>query len=193
MPTRGRPLTVHYYAWDADAQAPKTGDAANHALRVRTGSAAPAVPTNAPAEVDPTNLPGWYAVDLTEAETDGDTVLLAGKSSTAGVVVQGEQFGMEAPATSESPVYAVLTPGGLDAVLPITGVEPTVRLMDGNGGLLTSVNARQILAALFAVNCGDRNGIGTSTITTAVPGEDPTLTAVRVSRTAIQSAVVVPR
>lgn len=193
MPTRGRPLTVHYYAWDTLAQTPKTGDAANHALRVRLDAGTPAAPAAAAAEVDAAALPGWYAVDLSGTETDGDVVLLAGVSTTAGVIIQGEQFGMERAPTADAPVQAVLTATGLDAVLPLTGITPTIRLVDADGNRLTELNARQILAALFGVNCGDRSGVTTRAVTTGLPDAAPILTATRVSKTAIESTVVVPR
>jgi hypothetical protein len=79
-------VTVTYLAWDGTAGAPKTGDVANHTLRlVRDG--AEATPSGTPAEVDATNAPGIYKLALTGAENTGTIMALVGKSATSGVVL----------------------------------------------------------------------------------------------------------
>lgn len=192
MPVRGRALTVHYYAWDANASGPKTGDAANHAVVVRLDGGTPAAPAAAPTEVGAIAAPGWYAVSLAAGETDGDVLLLAGTSVTSGVIIQGTQIALERAPSPDDPAYAVLTAAGLDAVLPVSGLPASTRVTDATGTQLTALNARQILALLFAGSCGDRDGIGTSTITVSQPAGDMVLTATRVSRTRIESTVVAP-
>ena len=81
---------AYIYAYDASTGLPKSGDAANISLAVSKDGAAPAaLGTVAPAEVSSTLQPGWYAATLTQAETNADQMLVAGKSSTANVVVVG--------------------------------------------------------------------------------------------------------
>jgi hypothetical protein len=73
-------------AWDTSANAGKTEDNANFTLRwIKDGTAA--APTNSCSEIDATNLPGIYKITLTAAECTCLIGTLAGKSSTAGVVI----------------------------------------------------------------------------------------------------------
>jgi len=91
---KNQSIIVTYTAWDTANQAPKTGDVANHTLRVITDGT-PASPSNSPSEVDATNAPGEYKITLTAGEMDGDFVTLAGKSSTADVVILPVKIGTE--------------------------------------------------------------------------------------------------
>jgi len=80
---------VFLYAHDTAANAPKTGDAANITAYVTRDGGAPAAATNAVAEVDATKAPGWYRLQLTQAERDASTVLVTAVSATADVQVEG--------------------------------------------------------------------------------------------------------
>lgn len=94
MATRAVATVVTYRAWDTSANAPKTGDVANHTLRwIKDGTSS--ATTNTPTEVDATNAPGIYKVTLTSTETDCLFGVLAGKSSTANVALFGVQIGFE--------------------------------------------------------------------------------------------------
>jgi hypothetical protein len=42
-------------------------------------------------EISSTNAPGWYRFDLTQGETNGNTILYSGKSATSGVIVVGQR------------------------------------------------------------------------------------------------------
>jgi hypothetical protein len=95
MASRGQALTLAVYAYDTAAPGPKTGDAANLTLRLVKDGGTPAAPTNAAAEIDATNLPGWYQVALTAGECTCHSLVLGGKSSTSGVVVTGTQVTFE--------------------------------------------------------------------------------------------------
>jgi hypothetical protein len=77
------------YAWNAANGTPKTGDAGNITAYVsKDGSgAAPSDDVN-PSELDATNLPGIYAFDLAQAETNCDLFLLAAKSTTADIQIE---------------------------------------------------------------------------------------------------------
>ena len=86
MSVRGLAHTVAYLAWDTSANTPKTGDVANHTLRVIKDGTSSA-PTNSPSEVDATNAPGVYKITLTATECTADGLVLCGKSSTANVAI----------------------------------------------------------------------------------------------------------
>lgn len=86
MATYGKQMTVCYIAWDSSLGAPKTGDVANHTLRwIKDGTSS--APTNSASEVDSTNAPGVYKLTLTATEAQTPFGVLAGKSSTTGVVI----------------------------------------------------------------------------------------------------------
>ena len=88
----GQKLIV--FAFDSTTNLPKTGDAANITAYVSKdfGTVTVLGDTSA-AEMDATNAKGYYLFDLTQAETNADTLLFSAKSSTANIVVVG------APAT----------------------------------------------------------------------------------------------
>ena len=84
MPNINTILTVHYLAWDFENKIEKTGDVTNHTLYIiKDGTASPA--TNTPVEIDSTNAPGMYALELTAVENSGDSITIRGISSTVNV------------------------------------------------------------------------------------------------------------
>jgi hypothetical protein len=86
MPARGSSLVITYMAWDFVNQAGKTGDVANHTLRLmRDGEET--VPTNSPSEVNTNTIPGMYKLTVTAAEADCLLLVVGGKSSTSGVSI----------------------------------------------------------------------------------------------------------
>lgn len=86
MASYGESVVVYYKAWDKTVDGPKTGDVANHTLRlIRDGTLA--TPTNSPAEVDATLVPGLYKLVLTAAEAQALSVCVDGKSATANVII----------------------------------------------------------------------------------------------------------
>lgn len=87
-------------------------------------------------------------------------------------------------------VPAVLVESALDAVIVATGLSE--RFTNVSGDPVTTLNARQALAILLAALVGDRSGLGTREIVTNLPGESVQLTAERISRSEIESTVVVP-
>lgn len=75
-------------AWDTATSLPKTGDAANITAYVNKDWAGVNVLGDTSAtELSSTNAPGWYVFDLTQAETNADTLHFTGKSSTSGIVI----------------------------------------------------------------------------------------------------------
>ena len=92
----GQKLAV--FAWDYVNNCAKTGDAANiTAQRSLDFGAAAATNDVNPSEMDATNLPGWYAFDLTQAETNANVMVCSPVSSTEGVVLDPVQVFTVAP------------------------------------------------------------------------------------------------
>lgn len=113
MATRAQGMTIEYHAWDTSANAPKTGDNANHTLRwIKDGTSS--APANSPAEVDATNAKGVYKLTLTSTETDCLYGKLAGVSSTANVALFGPAIGFDQ--------LPVAVPGTING-LPILGAN----------------------------------------------------------------------
>jgi len=80
---------VAIYAYDSDAGAPKTGDAANITARLSKDAAVSAATNDAnPTELSATHHPGIYVFDLTQAETNADMLVLSAVSATADVVIE---------------------------------------------------------------------------------------------------------
>ena len=132
MATRGVSMTITYVAWDTDNNAPKTGDVSNHTLRwIKDGTAL--APTNSPSEVDSTNCPGVYKLQLTNTETDCDIGTLSGTSSTSGVVIIPVTIQFE-----RLPNAAPGQPGGL----PIIGSSPLTNLDASVSSRLASNDSR---------------------------------------------------
>lgn len=79
---------IQFYAFDSTTNAPKTGDAANITAYVSIdGGAATVLSDTSASEISSTLAKGSYQFDLTQAETNGNTLLFSAKSSTANVVL----------------------------------------------------------------------------------------------------------
>lgn len=82
----GQKLCV--FCFDATTNLPKTGDAANLTAYVSKDFGAVTVLADTSAtEMDATNAKGLYLFDLAQAETNADTLIFSGKSSTANIVL----------------------------------------------------------------------------------------------------------
>lgn len=120
----GQKLVV--YAYDPATGLPKTGDAANITAYVSKDHGAVTVLGDTGAtEMDATNAKGYYLFDLTQGETNADTLTFSGKSSTASVVVVGS------PATvfTRPPNFSSLSVDGSGRVdlIKIAGTTQTAR------------------------------------------------------------------
>ncbi len=107
---------VIFFAFDATTNVPKTGDAANITPYVSKdyGSVTAITDTSA-TEMDATNAPGYYLVDLTQGETDAEVLLFSAKSSTSNIKVIG------APAVVfPVPTLGVLSPTTKGRTLDVT-------------------------------------------------------------------------
>lgn len=84
MALQGVSIQLFYFAYNNETQSGQTGDEGNHTL-VLAQDDSKATPANSPEEIDATNLPGWYRVQLTADEANARALLLSGVSSTANV------------------------------------------------------------------------------------------------------------
>lgn len=83
---------IALYVYDSTAGTPKTGDAANLTAYVnKDWAGVGALADTSATELSSTNAAGWYLFDLTQAETNADTLHFTGKSSTSGIYVAGFQ------------------------------------------------------------------------------------------------------
>lgn len=129
------------FAFDSTTNLPKTGDAANLTAYVSKdyGSVTVLGDTSA-TEMDATNAKGYYLFDLTQSETNADTLLFSAKSSTSNIVV------IAAPAT----VFTLPANFTAQAISSAGGVT----LADGvsHGGTLGSGTATLALSRLSIVS-----------------------------------------
>lgn len=79
---------VLVFAWDSGNSVPKTGDAGNITAYISLDGGAGTVTNDAvPTEVDAGDLPGIYAFDLLQGETNGDIFCLVADSSTEDIII----------------------------------------------------------------------------------------------------------
>lgn len=126
MATRAVAMTVVYHAWDTSANAPKTGDVANHTLRwVKDGTSS--APANAAAEVDATNAKGLYKLALSATETDCLVGKLGGVSSTANIALFGPILAFDyIPNAAAGAINGLPILGANTASLSFTGLTTNI-------------------------------------------------------------------
>lgn len=74
---------VAVFAWDNANGIAKTGDAANITAQISIdGGVSAATDDTNPTELDATDHPGTYLFDTTQAETNGDLIIITAVSST---------------------------------------------------------------------------------------------------------------
>lgn len=79
------------FAFDTTSGAPKTGDAANITLYVdKDWASVNALTDTSATEIDSTNAKGWYLFDVSQTETNANTLLFTGKSTTANISIVGQ-------------------------------------------------------------------------------------------------------
>ena len=76
---------VYFMVWNTSAAplVPRTGDVANISMFVALNGANEAAAANSPGEVDATNLPGVYRLQVSQAETNANSLVVGGTSSTS--------------------------------------------------------------------------------------------------------------
>ena len=103
------------YAWDTTGPTPKTGDASNITANLRIdGAGANAVDDTNPSELED----GYYIFDITQAESNGDLLLIAPASATGNIQVRGvpEAIYTEAYQPGDYAVTLTIRTVGGDAV-----------------------------------------------------------------------------
>jgi hypothetical protein len=83
MAIKNQALVLSYLAWDTVNSVGKTGDAANHNIKILADGSL-ITPVASPIQAD-IGLPGVYKISLTDAEMNYNCITLGGLSSTAGV------------------------------------------------------------------------------------------------------------
>lgn len=78
---------VLIYAHDISTKTPKTGDSSNIVCKISIDGATAVTTSNSVSEFDSTEAPGFYRINLTQAETNGNTLLITSVSSTPYVVI----------------------------------------------------------------------------------------------------------
>lgn len=145
------------FAFDATTNVPKTGDAAQITAYVSKDYAAVTLLADTSAtEMDATNAPGYYLFDAAQGETNGDILLVSGKSSTANIKVIG------APATIYTrPTTGWLAPAtaGRTLVVDASGLADANMVKAGPTGSGTAQTAKDIGGAVPAVAAGAAGGI----------------------------------
>ncbi len=114
------------FAFDRTDNTAKTGDAANITANLRLdGGAANAVDDTNPTELED----GFYIFDLTQAETNGDLILIAPVSGTANIQVIGVP-GVERTGTNQTgDNFARI--GAAGAGLTALSTQATQDIIDG--------------------------------------------------------------
>lgn len=163
------------FAYDKTTGAAKTGDAANiTAYLSKDWGAAAAVADTNPTEMDATNMPGWYAFDLAQAETNAEVLVLAPKSSTANVLVEQVQVFTENLAAnrtgavgSVNGAVASVTAGVTLAADAISAAALSAAAVDEilDEAVEGTLTVRQILRLLLAEAVGKAAGGGSTSIT----------------------------
>lgn len=106
------------FAFDSTTGVGKTGDAANITGYVSKDYGAVTVLGDTSAtELDATNAKGWYMFDATQGETNADTLLTSGKSSTSNIQIVGQVIYTDPPSYT-----SFVTPTNLTAAQIATGV-----------------------------------------------------------------------
>lgn len=157
MAIYGKEMTVCYIAWDSAAGAYKTGDSANHTLRwIKDGISS--APANSNSEVDSTNAPGVYKVTITSTEASTPFGVLAGKSSTANVVIGPVSVSFE-----RTPDAAPGAAGGIPTADASNRVKSDLEAIDGQ---TTSANN----ATLNLKQLNVSNGTGSAIVAASSAG-----------------------
>lgn len=80
---------VACFAYDSTDGSAKTGDESNITAQISIDGAATAATNDTnPTELDATDAPGVYLFDLTQAESDGDLLVIAPVSATSDILIE---------------------------------------------------------------------------------------------------------
>lgn len=83
---------ILFKAYLTTADTGVTGDAGNITMQISLNGGAEAASTNSPTEIDATTAPGWYQLQLSQAETNAESIHVVGASTTANVEIEGKEY-----------------------------------------------------------------------------------------------------
>ena len=146
MPSIDTEVTVTYLAYNVSTSSYETGDVANHTL-IYVKDGVKGVLTNSPAEIDASDAPGLYSITLTASENSGVVMAIAGKSSTANVIlICGEWTNKITPSS--------LGPGKTQVTYTLTDAGATP-IPNANVWVTTDVNGTNIVASSVTNDSGE--------------------------------------
>jgi len=147
---------IKLFAFDSTTGVGKTGDAANLTAYVSKDNGTVTVLGDTSAtEMDATNAKGWYLFDLTQAETNADSLLFSGKSSTSNIQVCGQ-------------IYETYPASFTAFVTPPTAIENADALLNrdmSTGADSGSTTVRTVRQALRFIRNKVSIAAGTMTVT----------------------------
>ena len=118
---------VYLYAYDEDDGTPVTGDAGNITPYIsKDGAAEAATDDSTPSEIDATNCPGVYWIDLTQAETNCSQFVVTATSANCAIM----------------PVFVVTSTVGA-AVAVVDGVADSILADTGTAVSYTHLRAHE--------------------------------------------------
>jgi hypothetical protein len=174
---------IQLFAFTVATGAAKTGDAANITAYVSKDYGAVTVLGDTSAtEMDATNAPGWYMFDLTQAETNADTLLFTAKSATSGVAVVGRPVATSGPAQTGDSYARLGAPAGASVAADVAAVKAVLPAALVSGRIDASVGA-------MAANVLTATAIATDAITDAKVAADVTIASVTGAVGSVSGAV----
>ena len=167
------------YAYTLSTGAPKTGDAAQITCYESIDwAAADQLDDASPTELDATNMKGWYLFDLTQAETNGEVLVFAPVSSTAGVALDQVQVVTQASVNQTGDAYARLgAPVGASVSADIAAIEAQTDDIGVAGAGLTALGDTRLANLDAAVSTRAATGAAMALTAAAVDAVWDELTA----------------
>ena len=175
---------VAFTAVDADGDY-VTGDAANISASVIVDGVRQAA-TNAVAEIDATNAPGRYRLELTQAETNADSVEVAAVSSTTDVQVLAPALGptLQDPTAAENAaavaaqvnVVPLLGPFTATGTPTTTSIACTVDTADAAAADYAPGEANRLAGMFVIVRSGEQTAQMRRIAASSVNGATLTIT-----------------
>jgi len=144
---------IAVFAWDNAGGTAKTGDAANITGQISIdGGACAATDDTNPTELDATDAPGTYIFDLTQAETNGDMIILQAASSTSDIDIR-PVYAYPTLLTSTKAGYIDHAISTVDTV--VDGIQTDLNNgTDGLGALKALIDAIATAAATQGLTLG---------------------------------------
>lgn len=157
------------YAYDSTTNLPKTGDAANLTAYVSKDFGAVTILGDTSAtEMDATNAKGFYLFDLTQGETNADTLVFTCKSATANIVVLANPATVFTTAPNFS-LQSIDSNGRID-VIKVAGTTQTARDIGASVLLSSGTGTGQLDFTSGIVKANVTQLLGTAWLTPGTAG-----------------------